>query len=175
MSLLFNHWKNKIEVEDTEQNLPVQAKTRKPKLINGSLKSTQLFEHYKTVALPELQVTEEQYKRILKKFAVKFMDKVLLDSEEVQLPIVGGIRIKKFKQEIDLTKPNKLRVDWAATKKHKKRIYHLNDHRDGFIYRYFWRRPKIANRQYFSFMAERYHCKRRLAKILKTTDTEYFS
>ena len=144
----------------------------KPKLTKNTLKHRELFKEYQKSVLKDLQVSNDQFKRIVKKFSQKLLDKVLLESEEVKLPIIGSLRIQKFKQNFS---KNQLRVDWYLTKKHNKKIYHTNDHRDGFIYQYYWKKSRFTNKRYYSFLPERYCAKRRLAKILKTMPLEYFS
>lgn len=36
----------------------------------------------------------------------------------------------------------KLRVDWEATKKYNRKMYHLNSHSDGYYFKFFWDKRK---------------------------------
>ena len=69
---------------------------------------------------------------------------------------------------------NKLRIDWEATKKANTKVYHLNEHRAGHRYRFYWEKVPVSNISVYSFIACRKN-KRRLAEILKTQPTiDYF-
>ncbi len=129
-----------------------------------------LYENYSTNTIKGLVIPKEQFKKIIGKFSILVADK-LMDAEEVKLPIIGTLRIKKIKQKY---KDNKLKIDFNATKLAGKTIFHTNDHRDGYFYRLVWRRNKIKGNRLYSFIPERYHIKRRLAKILKTDFTKDF-
>ena len=68
--------------------------------------------------IQEFKISKEQFKRVIKSFSKKELDKILLDSEEVKLPILGTLRIKKIRQNLErqLYK-NRLRIDWKETRK----------------------------------------------------------
>lgn len=118
-----------------------------------------------------LQIPKGQCKNILKKLSAKVIIRVF-DAEEVKIPIIGTIRVKKIKQKYS---KNKLKVDWATTKKEGKKVYHLNEHRSGYFYRIMWRRNNnIKGINLYSFIAERHHFKRPLGKILKIDFTKDF-
>ena len=125
--------------------------------------------------LQELKVPKETFKKVIKSFSKKVLDTVLLDSEEIKLPIIGSLRIKKIKQNLGKQlKYNKLRVDWKRTKETGYKVYHINEHRNGYYYRFYWNKNKFLNRSFYSFYSERWNAKRRLPKILKTTSIDYF-
>jgi len=122
-----------------------------------------LFESYQKNTITGLQVPKDQFRRVIGRFSNLVIDKVL-DAEEVKIPIIGTLRVKKVKQNFS---NNKLKIDWAETKKANKKVYHLNDDRNGYFYRYSWRKNKIKGISYYSFAPERWCVKRRLAKLLK--------
>ena len=66
---------------------------------------------------------------------------------------------------------NKLKIDWAASKKLGKRIYHLNDHTGGYKYRFYWTKGIIKNITAYSFIPTRTNT-RTLAGILKDKNRE---
>ena len=125
--------------------------------------------------IQEFKISKEQFKRVIKSFSKKELDKILLDSEEVKLPILGTLRIKKIRKNLErqLYK-NRLRIDWKETRKTGCKLYHLNEHRNGYFYRFHWDKNNILNKSLYSFYPERWNAKRRLCKILKTTDIDYF-
>ena len=97
-----------------------------------------------------------------------------MKAKEFKMPYrLGTLRIKKKK--MNYSKKNKLKINWLETNKHKKVIYHLNDHTDGFNYRWFWSKINavIKNKSVYSFQATRTN-KRRLAGLLKNKKVDYF-
>ena len=82
---------------------------------------------------------------------------------------MGSLRVKKTK--MNFTDKNTLRVDWQASKKFNKRIYHLNEHTGGYKYRFYWSRGIIKNITAYSFIPTRTNS-RRLASILKDNNRE---
>ncbi len=136
----------------------------------GHRNITVLYDIYCKNTVPGLQVPKEQFKNILKKFSVLLTDKVL-DAEEVKLPIIGTLRVKKVKQSY---LPTKMKIDYQATKLAGKKVYHLNDDRNGHFYRFSWKKSRITNIRYYSFVPERWHLKRRLCHLLKTEMSKDF-
>lgn len=123
-----------------------------------------LYNNYTKTTIKGLQLSKEQFKRILGKFSTKVIDRVF-DAEEVKIPIIGTLRVKKIKQKY---KENKLKIDWAETKKQGKKIYHLNEHRGGYYYKIMWRTNNIKGTRLYSFTANRKYFTRPLGKLLKT-------
>ena len=115
--------------------------------------------------LEALQVDKQIYRKICDEFNKLLVDEILISSEEIRLPYrLGTIRIKKSKMKYD--DKNKLKIDWAASKKLGKRIYHLNDHTGGYKYRFYWTKGIVKNITAYSFIPTRTNT-RRLASILK--------
>jgi hypothetical protein len=117
----------------------------------------------------------KKYRAICESFNKEVIDKILIEAKEFKLPYrLGSLRILKKEMNFSSAK-NKLKIDWQETNKHKKVIYHLNDHTDGFNYRWFWSKIKaiVKNKTIYSFQATRTN-KRRLAGLLKTKQVDYF-
>ena len=131
---------------------------------------TEQYDNYSKTVIGGLVVDKKTFKKILSRFSILVVDKVL-EAEEVKIPILGTLRIQKKKQ--DLTK-NKLKIDWAETKRTGKLMYHTNDNRNGYYYRTSWRKTNVAYSNYYSFVPERWYFKRRLKKLLKETKADFF-
>ena len=131
-----------------------------------------LYEDYKSEVPEDEQVTKEIFFKVPKLYGEKFMEKVLMESEEVKFPCgLGSSRIRKSKLFLAW---NKLKIDWQLSKKYRKAIYHLNEHRDGCKYRFLWNKGKIKNIFAYKFIPTRFY-KRELARILKTKEEiDYF-
>ena len=127
--------------------------------------SNDVYKKYKEDVIPELQVDKKLFRKICDDFNRMLIEEILLNSEEVRLPYrLGTVRIKKSKMKYD--DKNKLKIDWAASRKLGKRIYHLNDHTGGYKYRFYWTKGIIKNITAYSFIPTRTNT-RTLAGILK--------
>lgn len=132
--------------------------------------SNDVYKKYKEDVIPELQVDKKLFRKICDEFNRMLIDEILLNSEEIRLPYrLGTVRIKKSKMKYD--DKNKLKIDWAASRKLGKRIYHLNDHTGGYKYRFYWTKGIIKNITAYSFIPTRTNT-RTLAGILKDKNRE---
>ena len=132
--------------------------------------SNDVYTHYKDKVISELQVDKQKFRKICDEFNKLLIDEILVNSEEMRLPYrLGTIRIKKSKMKYD--DKNKLKIDWAASRKLGKRIYHLNDHTGGYKYRFYWTKGIVKNITAYSFIPTRTNT-RTLAGILKDKNRE---
>ena len=117
----------------------------------------------------------KKYRGICEEFNKLVIDDILLKAKEFKIPYrLGSLRILKKEMNYSVGK-NKLKIDWKETNKHKKVVYHLNDHTDGFNYRWLWSKKNaiVKNKSVYSFQATRTN-KRRLAGLLKNKKVDYF-
>jgi len=122
-----------------------------------------IYDKYKKEIPEEEQVTQKDFLNIMYGFNKAVIHKVLEEAEEVKLPCnMGTVSIKKSKLDV---KFNKLKIDWATTNKIGKIVYHLNEHRNGYKYRIYWKKGKVLNSKYYAFIPTRTF-KRSLAYIL---------
>jgi hypothetical protein len=114
------------------------------------------------------------FRKINEEKALLLKKKMLLESDTFKLPCnLGEMRISKRKLNIS---KKILKVDWAITKKIGKRVYHLNEHRNGYRYRIQWSKAKskILNKSAYHFKPCRTF-NRELAYILKNKpEIDYF-
>lgn len=86
-----------------------------------------------------LDVPYLQYKLILDTMCKNILEHVLNRSEGFKMPYgLGFIQVGKYKPKAYNEKS--LSVDYKASKEYDKRIYHLNEHSDGYKYRLYWSR-----------------------------------
>lgn len=129
-----------------------------------------IYKFYKQSTVKGLQVDYKVFRDICDEFNKAIIDEILINSEDVKLPVrLGRLRIKKTK--MNFTDKNKLRIDWKKSKELKKRIYHMNEHTGGYKYRFFWKKGIIKNITAYAFIPTRTNA-RRLASILKDEDRE---
>jgi hypothetical protein len=74
---------------------------------------------------------------------------LLYDSETIKLPFkLGTLRIKKNKINYST---NRLSIDWKTTLETGYKVLHLNEHRNGYRYRFYWNKKgaNIKNITYY--------------------------
>lgn len=112
------------------------------------------------------KVSYVRFKRIIDEMYKIILDHIQNRSECFKMPCgLGFIMIIKYKPKSYNTKS--LSVDYKQTQLQNKRIYHLNEHSNGYKYRLFWSKQPytFADRYKYqlSFVREN---KRRLAKLI---------
>lgn len=135
----------------------------------------------------EYKIDSSLYSKVLNSFNKKISKKIMKESFEYMLPYrLGNLRIKKYKPSIKIDENGNLDYkglspDWKATKelwkkdedakKNKKLVFHINDHSDGYNYKWHFSnyRSNCENRSVYSFIPTRTN-KRTLAKLIKDED-----
>lgn len=112
------------------------------------------------------KVSYVRFKRIIDEMYKIILDHIQNRSECFKMPCgLGFIMVIKYKPKSYNTKS--LSVDYKQTQLQNKRIYHLNEHSNGYKYRLFWSKQPytFADRYKYqlSFVREN---KRRLAKLI---------
>lgn len=113
------------------------------------------------------------YRNVLVDYFKYLRDSVIEEGRDVKFPCrLGRFYIIKHKPKT-LTKQS-LKVDFKTTRELGKIIYHLNEHSDGFKYRFFWQKTNsmIKNQVKYMFIWARDN-KRRLAQIIKNKEHDY--
>ena len=118
---------------------------------------------YRTMSI---EVNYSLYKRILDEMCAVILEYVLERSEGFKMPYgLGFIQIGKYKPKT-LT-PDSLSVDYKASKEYDKRIYHLNEHSDGYKYRLYWSKiPRTFPDRYKYQLSLVRANKRKLAQLI---------
>ena len=119
-----------------------------------------------------LYIKENQYieyktfKDILDRFNSLVLNYLFESSEGFKMPLgLGYIQIVKYKPKSYNEKS--LSIDYKSSKELGKRIYHLNEHSNGYKFRLYWSKiPKtFPNRYMYSLQLVRKN-KRRLAQLI---------
>ena len=114
----------------------------------------------------EMPVDYSLYKRILDEMCKVILEHVLEGSEGFKMPYgLGFIQIGKYKPKT--LSPESLSVDYKSTKEFDKRIYHLNEHSEGYKYRLYWSKiPRTFPDRYKYQLCLVRQNKRRLAQLI---------
>ena len=113
-----------------------------------------------------IEVDYGLYKRILDTMCSVILEHVLNRSEGFKMPYgLGFIQVCKYKPK-SFT-PQSLSVDYKASKEYDKRIYHLNEHSDGYKYRLYWSKvPRTFPDRYKYTLGLIRQNKRKLAQLI---------
>ena len=104
--------------------------------IRKNKKAYTFVDMYNTMSI---DVPYAQYKLILDEMCSVILEHIFLRSECVKMPFgLGFIQVGKYKPKQYNDKS--LSVDYKASKEYNKRIYHLNEHSNGYKFRLHWSR-----------------------------------
>ena len=113
-----------------------------------------------------IEVDYSLYKLVLDEMCNVILEYILMRSEGFKMPYgLGFIQIGKYKPK-SMTKQS-LSVDYQASKKYEKKIYHLNEHSDGYKYRLYWSKvPRVFPDRYKYQLGLVRQNKRKLAQLI---------
>lgn len=129
-------------------------------------KSITLVDMYKQYIKENQYIEYRTFKDILDRFNSSVLNYLLESSEGFKMPLgLGYIQIVKYKPKSYNEKS--LSTDYKSSKELGKRVYHLNEHSDGYKFRLYWSKiPKtFPNRYMYSLQLVRKN-KRRLAQLI---------
>ena len=121
------------------------------------------------------QINYKVYRQIVTAYFKYIYTRVIEESAEFKLPCrLGTLCIVKHKPKTYNGKS--LRVDFKATNEYHKTIFHLNEHSDGYKYRFYWNKKDslITNKTKYQLIATRFN-KHRLAQIIKNKEHDYIT
>ena len=106
------------------------------------------------------------YTRILEEMCNVILRHIFNYSEGFKMPYgLGFIQIGKYKPKTFTAKS--LSIDYKASKEYDKRIYHLNEHSDGYKYRLYWSKiPRTFPDRYRYQLCLVRDNKRKLAQLI---------
>ena len=113
-----------------------------------------------------IEVDYGLYKRILDTMCSVILEHILNGSEGFKMPYgLGLVQIGKYKPKTLTAKS--LSVDYKASNEYGKRIYHLNEHSDGYKYRLYWSKiPRTFPDRYKYTLGLIRQNKRKLAQLI---------
>jgi hypothetical protein len=113
-----------------------------------------------------IEVDYGLYKRILEEMCKVILECVLERSEGFKMPYgLGFIQVGKYRPKT--LSPQSLSVDYKSSKEFDKRIYHLNEHSDGYKYRLYWSKiPRTFPDRYKYQLCLVRQNKRKLAQLI---------
>ena len=121
----------------------------------------------------QYDVDLKTFRGIVTDYFKHIRDQVMLECKEVKLPCrLGTLSIVKHQPKTFTGKS--LRWDWRATKELGQPVYLLNEHSDGWKFRFFWSKQHciIPNKGKYMFIASRQN-KRDLCVIIKNKERDY--
>lgn len=113
-----------------------------------------------------IEVDYGLYKRILEEMCRIILNAVLDSSDGFKMPFgLGFIQVGKYLPKA--LNDKSLSVDYKASREYDKRIYHLNEHSNGYKYRLYWSKiPRTFPDRYKYQLCFVRQNKRRLAQLI---------
>ena len=113
-----------------------------------------------------IEVDYGLYKRILDEMCRIILDAVLNGSDGFKMPYgLGFMQVGKYLPKA--LNGKSLSVDYKASREYDKRIYHLNEHSNGYKYRLYWSKiPRTFPDRYKYQLCFVRQNKRRLAQLI---------
>lgn len=138
-------------------------------------KSYTAIDFYKGYKLeyPDKNIDYKLFKAVLEDFNKSIRDLLLIDSEELILPYnLGEVKIVKYLPKA-LTY-HSLSQDYKLSKEVGKRIWHLNEHSNGYKFRLFWSKLTCRSRKTFQYSLNLVRAnKRMLASLIINDKKDY--
>ena len=113
-----------------------------------------------------VEVDYSLYKRVLDEMCNVILEHIFMRSEGFKMPYgLGFIQVGKYlPKHYDA---NSLSVDYKASKDLDKKIYHLNEHSEGYKYRLYWSKiPRTFPDRYKYTLGFVRQNKRKLAQLI---------
>jgi hypothetical protein len=113
-----------------------------------------------------IEVDYGLYKRILDEMCRIILDAVLNSSDGFKMPYgLGFMQVGKYRPKT--LSGESISVDYKASREYDKRIYHLNEHSNGYKYRLYWSKiPRTFPDRYKYQLCFVRQNKRRLAQLI---------
>ncbi len=162
---------------------------RNKKKIKADFGLKDLYQFYKS--RPKNPVDNKTFGNIMREYNTEILRLIIFEGLDYTMYArLGSLRIRKFDNSLKLNKDgevrNKLRPDWGKTRAkwaqlypgktaeeiksipNKPIIYHLNEHSDGYIFKWFWDKTtsNLVNQSVYKFEPVR-QIKRLAAKAWK--------
>lgn len=145
--------------------------------ITGSYTMVDFYKYYiKDISKDDpYYVTYSEYVEIISLYNKAVVDILYDQSLEYKIPHnLGKFRISKKKRNNNHSLSYATQIDWANTVKYGKKIYHVNEHSDGYRYLFTWdKNGQLKNIKSYKFVPCRAN-KRKLAYYIKNKINDYF-
>lgn len=130
---------------------------------NGTVNIRTVWQTYCKNTKPSERLSLKQFMTFMKEFNGQILNE-LYNGERINLSHKCGY-LQIVKRKMSFKSASHLRIDWHTSKQLKKRVYHLNEHRNNYTYRFKWTRGGIHYIAAYTYMPLLKY-RRRLANIL---------
>ena len=142
---------------------------------NKSYTETDFYLHYigRIDIDSQYNVSEDVFRSIIKDYIDYISNDIIFKAKEFKVPFgLGYIYVLKTKPNLLTTR--RFRIDFVGSRELGKKVYHLNEHSDGYNYTFHWDREKLIGYlpYLYEFKMNRTN-KRLLASAIKNRVTDY--
>ena len=150
-----------------QQTMPNTSRAGKPNKIKITFGLPQFYEEY-IKDIPEdskFYISKALYRYIVEKYWAAVRDYVIYEHGVFKFNrYLGSIRVKRM-----VTRTKSLKYNYSHYLKTGEKIYHLNEHTNGFYFKFYWAGGLYKNKKIYKFTANRAHMSRKLSAYLYTT------
>ena len=115
--------------------------------------------------IPSYELDWTTYKGIIEDYLERITHHMIFNYGEIKMSRrLGSLKVRKFR-----TKTKTLKYNYGHYLKTGEKLYHLNEHTNGFYFRFFWHRNNTKNCSYYGFEPNRTFLKRVLSKHVNNT------
>lgn len=130
-----------------------------------------IYDFYETYEYKD-KIDKKVFIDLIKDFFSLYFEKIVVERKRYKLPYgLGTHRIKKRKLK-GCIRP---KIDFNATKKLGKTVYHLNKHTNGYYFRWFWDKDgvRLKNKSFYLFELTKKNTTFLAKEILKCAKDPY--
>jgi len=146
----------------------MEIKKRTEGKIKGCLSIRDIYKFYK-INYPE-GVDYKAFAKIIKESNKKLLDKIVNQSEQIQLPYrLGKLQVSKFERSFNQP-PNKWKIDFKKSKELGFKVYFDQK----YIYKWCWKKHKaiVTNKTLYKFEASR--LAKRMVPLALKNNVDFF-
>lgn len=149
----------------------IYHKNKKRERINGALTLSDIYECYKEHILDTKRrktwydVPFKKFSNFLTEANTILSDKIINDAYEHNLGSRLGVLSIRKKRKVSLDTKH-LPINWKLTKELGKKVYHLNEHTNGYRFGWMWDKTGVLKYKYFWKFRPTRKNTRALAKVL---------
>lgn len=164
-------------ISNQKQQVKKFKRKRKVHYLRGAYSFNALHKYYlKDVNTFNFNIERKLHKEILRRVHGKMMKYMIEESGTISLPMgIGVLRVRKTKPRYNKKKDEiAYAVDHINSKKYGKKIVYMNNHSDGYIMRFFWKRNCGYGSRVHGLQVYKFRATHKNKKYLSKTIMEHY-
>lgn len=155
--------------------MEINKQVRGPNKVQRCYNMKEMYLDYIKDKVPDTPyyISFQEYLDICEVYYKGMVNEIIYKSRTIKLPFrLGHLTVMKKKPKV--LSDSTLSIDWKESRAYGKLIRHINDHSNGFKYRFFWSKKQsfVVNQSLYRLVFSRDN-KRLLAKVIKSGEIDY--